>query len=261
MDQERALKFMLNRLRRTPGSLGAYGYDVYIPSVIRTYLRDEEGQSWPDESRVRDLSPAFYAAAWELCRRGIIRPGVARMGLQATDDGSAGNGYSITPFGRTWLQEADLDAFVPTEPERFAQMIEPFRGLYGPGFHERAQEAIRCYGAHAYLACCAMCGAAAESILLAVATHKKDEESILKVYSSAGGRARVESIVLGQAKETTRREFAGFMTLLKYWRDESAHGKASQISDNEAYTSIALLLRFAMFVRDHWDELVRPTNE
>lgn len=135
-------------------------------------------------------------------------------------------------------------------------MIKPYQELFGPGFHERAQEAIRCYGAHAYLACCAMCGAAAESILLAVATRKKDEEATLKAYSAAGGRARVESMVLGQAKENTRREFVSFMGLLKYWRDESAHGRASQIADDEAYTSIALLLRFAMFVRDHMDELV-----
>lgn len=29
---------------------------------------------------------------------------------------------------------------------------------------------------------------------------------------------------------------------------------ASQIQDNEAFTSLALLLRFAQFVHEHWDE-------
>ncbi len=30
----------------------------------------------------------------------------------------------------------------------------------------------------------------------------------------------------------------------------------ARIADNEAHTSLILLLRFAIFVRDHWDELV-----
>ena len=61
---------------------------------------------------------------------------------------------------------------------------------------------------------------------------------------------------LGQAKNHIRQEFLGYSGLLKYWRDEAAHGKASVISDNEAYTSLALLLRFAMFAHDNWNELV-----
>jgi len=44
-------------------------------------------------------------------------------------------------------------------------------------------------------------------------------------------------------------------TGIKYWRDEAAHGKASNIGDNEAYTSLALLLRFAGFVNEHWQDL------
>ena len=52
-----------------------------------------------------------------------------------------------------------------------------------------------------------------------------------------------------------KREFASFMTLLKYWRDIAAHGTASKIAENEAFTSLALLLRFAMFVNDNWETL------
>jgi hypothetical protein len=46
--------------------------------------------------------------------------------------------------------------------------------------------------------------------------------------------------------------------LLKDWRDEAAHGKPSGITDNEAYTSLAMLLRFAQFVNDNWNTLVNP---
>lgn len=43
--------------------------------------------------------------------------------------------------------------------------------------------------------------------------------------------------------------------MLKYWRDIASHGGVSTISDDEAITSIALLLRFAHFSHDNWDRL------
>jgi hypothetical protein len=201
-------------------------------------------------------SPVFLNAAWELSRRGILRPGIRRMNTQSTDEGSAGHGYSITSFGRQWLAEPEHDTFIPTEPERFARLLEPYRPRFGPGFHQRAQEAIRCYGAHAYLACCAMCGAAAESIFLAAAVARSgDPDATLTAYLTANGRSRLENSLIGQASERVQREFRGLATLLKYWRDSASHGQSSTVSDNEAYTSLALLLRFAAFVEDHWEEL------
>ena len=53
----------------------------------------------------------LYAAAWDLCRRGILRPGVRAYNAQAAADGASGNGYSITPFGQQWLAESDRDDF------------------------------------------------------------------------------------------------------------------------------------------------------
>ena len=44
-------------------------------------------------------------------------------------------------------------------------MLAAFQNRFGAGFQERGQEAARCYGAHAYLDCCVMSGAAAESVL------------------------------------------------------------------------------------------------
>ena len=80
---------------------------------------------------------------------------------------------------------------------------------------------------------------------------------MLRTYASAQGRSRVENnIVLGQAKEDLRKEFRSFTDLLKYWRDEASHGKASKISDIEAYTSLNRLWRFAQYVHDRWDEFV-----
>ena len=165
-------------------------------------------------------------------------------------------GFSVTPFGRKWLAEETQNIWVSTEPDRFAEMIAPLRDRFGQGFHSRSQEAVRCYGAHAYLACCTMCGAAAESILLATAIAKTgDEQKVLAAYSTAKGRASVENMVIGQATDNLKREFQGLTSLLKYWRDAAAHGQASTISDNEAYTSLALLLRYGTFVSEKWQEL------
>lgn len=258
MHEEDALTYIIDWVRNNRGSsqYSNYGYDIYIPNVIRSHLIAKGTGHVEVETQITGLSPVFFDAAWELCRRGIIRPGVRKLGAQATNEGSAGSGFSVTPFGRQWIQETNKDTFVPTEPERFAHMVAPYASRFGSGFYARSQEAIRCYGAHAYLACCAMCGAAAESILLAATIAKiGDESQVLKAYSAAQGRNRVENMLIGQSSEYVKRQLNGFIDLLKYWRDEAAHGKASTISDNEAYTSLALLLRYAMFVNDHWNEL------
>jgi hypothetical protein len=258
MKHDDATALLIQWLREpNHGNYGKYGYGIYLPALLRTYLEKQGVRRDQQEKQLPEMMPALYAAAWDLCRRGILRPGVRNYMAQATDDGNAGNGYSITPFGQQWLEEADKDNFVPTEPGRFAQMLAPYRLRYGDVFQERAQEAIRSYGAHAYLACCAMCGAATESILLATAIAKKDEETVLKEYDTSGGRRRVENIILGQARQQLKDEYKGYTTLLKYWRDAAAHGKPSGITDNEAYTSLALLLRCAAFVNDNWEELTR----
>lgn len=238
------------------GNYGAYGYGIYLPALVRTYLAQQGIPHHEQETQLRQMMPMLYAAAWDLCRRGILRPGVRAYMAQATADGASGNGYTITPFGEQWLSEADKDNFVPTEPERFAEMLAPHRERYGPAFHERAQEAIRCYGAHAYLACCTMCGAAAEAIVISTAIAKSDEVTVVAQYKTTGGRGRVENTIVGKVRQELRDEYKGYMTLLKYWRDQAAHGKAADIKDNEAYTSLALLLRFAIFVNDNWIELV-----
>jgi hypothetical protein len=112
-----ALQFLVDYLRQPRGSgVGqTYGYEVYIPNVCRSFAQQVEGISVQNpldlERRVPDLSSVFYEAAWELCRRGILRPGVRRHHDQVTDDGSGGNGYCITSRGRTWLADMVLSTW------------------------------------------------------------------------------------------------------------------------------------------------------
>ena len=249
--------YIISKLR-TGNPVGQYGYEAWLPYIMNDYLEETKGArqlGYHDSKEMKDISPFFYASAWELCRRGIIRPGIEMLNKQATADGSSGNGYSITPFGQKWLDEEGHDDFVPTEPERFGEMIARFQARFGPGFNQRAQEAIRCYGAHADLACCVMCGAAAESILLAVACTIQQEKEVLQDYRRANGRQKITNLIIGQKSKQIKSSFLGFMELMNYWRDDAAHGMVSRISNNESFTSLASLLRFSTFVDDNWSEL------
>lgn len=259
VSEEDAFHFIVRVLRENfiPDMGSSYGYDVYLPNIVMHYLISVGKRSHSEAQRdFRAISPAFMGAAWELARRGVLRPGVKAMGQQATDDGSAGSGFSVTPAGRKWLKEAGQYDFVPIEPQRFSKMLDSFTPRFGPGFQERSQDAIRCYGANVYLACCAMCGAAAESILLAVAIAKEGHaDKVERLYLASGGRRKVENLILGQQPKPIQEEFLGYLSLLKYWRDAASHGRRSGIADNEAYTALAVLLRFAQFANDRWADL------
>ena len=255
--EEDAFNFIVRMLRQEgEARYSDYGYGLYLPKVMRSYIAQHERDSGSRDDRdLEAISPAFYAAAWSLCRRGILRPGIRAWNKQSTTDGCS-NGYSITPFGSQWISESDSNDYVPSEPGRFAAILNSYGPKFGPGYQERAQEAMRCYGAHAYFACCAMCGAAAESIVLAIAIARtNDEKQVISDYSSKGGRGRIENLFLGQQPKGVQDEFRGCSSLLKYWRDSAAHGQALGISDTEAYTSLALLLRLSQLAFDRWDDL------
>jgi hypothetical protein len=245
-------------MRTRPTEIRYYGYDVYLPRVWNLHAIESKmvlaGDRYALDHVGPRVSPTFYAAAWELCRRGVLRPGIQNVTGQS--DGGSGNGYSITPTGERWLASADPQLHIPTEPSRLAAILAGFSPKFGPGFEQRAQEAVKCYNAVAYLACCAMSGAAAESILLAAAIARRgDDGSVLRDYRSAGGRTRVERSLLGQVGEPTSSRFHMFMDLLNYWRDDSSHGVASAIDEPEAFDALSRLLRFAHFVNDQWPAL------
>jgi len=253
-----AIGAIIDQLRTRPTELRNYGYDVYLPLVWNNYAIASEmvlaGDRYALDRVGPLLSPTFYAAAWELCRRGLLRPSVRNVTGQS--DGGGGNGYCLTPTGERWLEAADPYLHIPSEPARLAAILASFSVKFGSGFNQRAQEAVKCYNALAYLACCAMSGAAAESILLAAAIARRgDANSVLKDYRTAGGRARVEKSLLGQVGEPTSSRFHTFTDLLNYWRDDSSHGVASTIAEPEAFDALSRLMRFAHFVNDQWAAL------
>lgn len=249
MTEEDALNHFIS-VMRSDAPLGKFGYEVHLDEVIGHYLKAHRLLVADTDRNGRlmdELSPHFLSAAWDLCRRGILRPGVRERRAQATQEGAGGTGYCLTPFGRRWLADATSEKIAALIPGRFVELLGRHTRRFGAGYTSRGSEAIRCYNAHAYLACCAMCGAAAESILLALASERQKPAAVIELYRRAGGRAKVQNVIIGGSPDHVKREFQGFMVLLSYWRDEAAHGKASAIQETEAFTSLMLLLRLARY--------------
>jgi len=273
LDVEDAVQFISRYIRERvlPAPAGrvasSYGYDVYLRNVVAFYLT-ETGSVPPGTSPwdavhtvASTVSPIFAEAAWLLCRRGLLRPGPSSLDLQATEEGG-GFGFSLTSAGRDWIASGAPANYVPLEPGRLARMLAERGELFGPGFIERGQEAVKTYNAMAYLACCAMCGAAAESIMLALAVAKTgDERKVMNDYAGSGGRGRVERLVVSSQDKYVQADFNRYVDLLKYWRDSAAHGKAAGITELEAWTSLVLLLRFAIFASDRWNALTTTPRD
>jgi hypothetical protein len=250
ISQTEAHSLIVKWIRAPDQNARSYGYDLYLPPVISKHLGNPPFGEL--ELFMRVNMPAFTAAAWELCRRGMLRPGVRDYGGQGT---SEGYGYSITQLGEEWLAESKSDPYIAIEPNQIGAMLAQHRDRFGDGFRERSQEAVRCYQANAHLACCAMCGAAAESVLLGLAFARHSETQVLKEYLAKGGRGRVQAKIFGSVPRFLQDQASAGLSLLKYWRDDAAHGGFSGLSEAHSFTSLLLLLRLVALADDHWDIL------
>jgi hypothetical protein len=161
---------------------------------------------------------------------------------------TAGDGFSLTAFGRSWVERYDQPGPFPLDPGRFAAILSPYVDLFGPGFEERASEAAGCYRALNYLACCSMCGAACESILLALAIGKRggDERAVLSVYLARDGRRKLIDLIVSNLPGWLSEAIRTASGLLSYWRDASSHGHAIGIGEFQAHEALSRLLRAAM---------------
>jgi hypothetical protein len=268
--EEEALGRIISYLRgKRPESLSldpaGASYDLYIPYIIHQCLKeqqDEQRRQNPNTGMVSwelDLqanSEPFYDAAWALCTRGVLRPGIVQPREQFQFAPIIGAGFLLTPYGQEWLSQISGYEAIPSEYGRFSTLLAAYSPRFGAGYHVRSQETVRCYRAHTYLACCVMCGAAAESVLLALAIAKTgDETRVLNDYRTNTGRSKIERLLLSHANSYVQQELPNFTNLLKYWRDAAAHGANTSINEGEAFTSLILLLRFAQFADDQWQDL------
>jgi len=202
------------------------------------------------------ISPQFMDAAWELVRIRVLRPGMKHYTHSQSQ--SSEQYFSVTAYGAKWLEYFESENFIPADLSSFTTIIEKYRPIFGDGYMQRAVEAYKCYKSGSWLGCCAMSGAAAESILLALAIAKtKNEDDVLKKYRAASGRKTVTDLLLGKKSEGMRREFDGLTFLLHSWRDDAAHGTALQIGKAEADHALLLLMRSAKYAADNYAALTQ----
>lgn len=200
----------------------------------------------------------FYCIAWRLCTRGILAqaPTMIQQG-----GGVTGTSFIVTEYGAKWISGLSEYDCRPTEYGRFSQLLANHAPRLGNGYHARSQEAISCYRAQTFLACCATCGAAAESITLALAIAKKgDETEVLKDYDSSGGRGRIERFLLANQDAHITKNLPNCTSLLNDWRDIAAHGDAPIVGEEEAFTALMLLLRFARFAEERWSDITGSSS-
>src|ERR1700683_27209 len=189
--EEQALDFIVEALRAGT-NIGRNNYEVYLDVVaeqfVRMYTTVPPGQG----VEVKNVMGPFYSGAWALCRLGVLRPGPTpgRSHL-FTQNHEEAQGYGITEFGRRWI--AETQPILPTLPGKMTDMLLNTGRDFGDAYKLRSQDAVLAYNGHAYFACCAMVGAAAEAILLAATGHKLGEEQATRIYTGSRGRSRLKT--------------------------------------------------------------------
>jgi len=226
--------------------------DLWIPHLVQGYWQSRSELIASENLEDQHFQP-FYDAAWELCRIGVIRPGEFAPRGWATDAGLfSGDTFSITRFGRAWLKDASQRPIA--DPARLSEVLQGFADRFGSGYAQRATEAVRTYRTGNYLAACVMSGAAAESILLALATAKTgDEAKVLLEYNTTGGRRRITKRVSGNVSAVLATQLETSLQALR-WHDSAGHATMTTVSETEAHIGLTDLLRLAQFVHDHWAE-------
>jgi hypothetical protein len=111
LDGDGALAYILRRLREEgPAGHGQHGYHFTVVDLAARYVREELGRRHPDPIENEDtyaVSPALYDAAWELARRGVLRPSVHSSFMQFAAYHATGGGYTLTAIGEAWLSRLD----------------------------------------------------------------------------------------------------------------------------------------------------------
>lgn len=105
INEENAFDFIVRYItenRSKDSVYGNQGCDLMIPNAMHNYVESATGSKSAEDRApyFPGIAPSFYAAAWELCRRGILRPGASPFSHPILD----GTGYSVTPSGWEWFK-------------------------------------------------------------------------------------------------------------------------------------------------------------
>lgn len=241
-------------------------YDLHHETVVNLYINKGRSPSInPFQShqernaeaiRRKHIQRMFADVLFDFCNKGILRPGPTFIGDFSTlGVNTLNEGFSLTEFGIAWLSRIDEHDLIPSSTDKLSQLFDSFQPLFGKNYFKRIKEAVNCYQTGNYLACCVMCGAATESILLSVAFKMNDETVVLKEYFSSRGRSKIENMLFNKAPDHIRKIYPQFTGLIAYWRDETGHGHDSDVDNNEAFVALIAVVRFANFIKQHLCEI------
>ena len=218
----------------------------------------------------RSNTTIYHQVVWNLVNRGVFYvisrslPKSVQLDHYSTGLGDTrrdlylGPTFRLTPHGQDWLDEEEgVFNCLPTEYGRFSEFLSGYKDRFGDGYLARSREAVGCYKAKLYLATCVMCGAASESIILQIRiAQAQDEQAVINEYARKQGLEKViNSMTHNRQVQDLVIRMEDMRDLVKYWRNESAHGAPSTVGEVEAFTALLLLLRFAHFADDNWNAL------
>ncbi|MBX3072872.1 hypothetical protein KF728_12795 [Candidatus Obscuribacterales bacterium] len=255
--EEDAYVFIIECLKNERRRIHDNSHDVSAVKLLELFQQERRVQENNDRLDVtRLVSGKLLSALWQMCLRGILRPSVSNLNWTAAPDHVHGAGYSVTEQGEEWLKDSARDAYMRVTSKSFARLLEGFESPFGRGYRERAMDAILAFDAGAFLACCAMCGAACESIYLALAIEKDgDAQKVLDIYRRADGRKKLKEMLERNQPGGLIRVLDSGFNVLAYWRDVSAHGASSDIAQAEARAALNELLSLSQLAKDRWQDI------
>lgn len=247
MNLEEAIAHAIAALKN--GAAGKYGYDYYAYEAACYAVQGQPAPMGRNDRLAQEHVPIFEEAGWSLAQRGILRPGVRRWQAQGVE----GGGYSFTSAGRDALTELDETAVLLYSSGSLVETFHKFSERFGGSFDQRASEAVKCRDSSAWLASCVMSGAAAEAVLLAIASQKTgDHEKVLETYRKANGRRDVLNLITGQSPRHIKDTLRDFTGIISTWRDAAGHGAPTQIGAANADEALRQLLHMCQWADKEW---------
>ena len=233
--------------------------DLDLMSVARTYLGARDQRGFNDDQIGRYLGP-FRDVAWDLCRSGMLRPGWHGYGKPTNFCPEFC--FSLTAAGRERLLATASEGRVFTVAAGLVGELERIGQRFGEAFNERVRDAVASFLGGAPLACCAMCGAAAEAILLSLAIEiDGNETKVLRAYQRHDGRSQIVKSVVGSLRPDQRDKLNTYFDLIKHFRDLSGHGAPAGLNLATAHDKLGLLRAMVILVAPHWDEIVATAKK
>lgn len=231
--------------------------NVYLYAACKEFVIKRGAPPHNEDPHIKSVGAVFHSAAWELCLKGVLRPGAITDPMGSEYRPTLGSHFSVTERGKMWLLNPIAGQPFSLANSAMQTIVESHRARFGDGFYERAVEAIACLENGTYLAACVMCGAAVESILLVTAVAIcNDEALVLKRYRQASGREELRKIIIKNDNSLSKHIDPGF-AILSRWRDEAAHGQIADIGHAEALVALYTVISLAQHIGGRWDSIAQ----